>query len=102
MKLKKKRKADGPLSKTHFQALIENAHDGIVIYDASGKITYASRSVKKVCGYGPQEVVGKLGAWCIRPDDVDNARNSFVELIGKPRKSVSVLLRIKYKKKSYI
>lgn len=98
----KKRQVEAPLSKTHFQALIENAHDGIVIYDPTGKITYASHSVKKVCGYAPHEVVGKSGAWFIHPDDVSKARTSFVKLIEKPRKSIALLLRIKYKNRSYI
>ena len=36
------------LSETTFRALIENAHDGIVLYDYNGNIKFASSSVKKL------------------------------------------------------
>jgi PAS domain S-box-containing protein len=51
MKAKRRKKVSNLINDGHFQALIENAHDGIVVYDATGKIKYASKSVKKVLGF---------------------------------------------------
>jgi len=43
------------------QVLAKNSFDSVLITDASteGKITYANRSVKKLTGYDPSEIIGK-------------------------------------------
>ena len=57
----------------HFQALIENAHDAIVVYDSSGRIKYASKSLKKILGFNVREVVGRFGTQFVHPDDIEQA-----------------------------
>ena len=77
MKAKRRKKESNLINDGHFQALIENAHDGIVVYDVTGKIKYASKSVKKVLGFSAQEVVGKFGTHFVHPDDIEHTRKSF-------------------------
>jgi PAS domain S-box-containing protein len=102
MKLKGKNKKDIALNEGHFQALIENAHDGIVVYEPSGKIKYASKSVKNVLGFSAKEVVGRSGTKFIHPDDQEQSRKSFFSLLKKPRKTITLFQRLKHKNGFYI
>jgi len=86
----------------HFQALIENAHDAIVVYDSSGRIKYASKSLKKILGFNVGEVVGRFGTHFVHPDDIEQATNAFYALLKKPRKTITLFQRIRHKDGTYI
>src|SRR6187549_1894227 len=96
------KKTGDAISEGHFQALIENAHDAIVVYDSSGRIKYASKSVKKILGFKVQEVVGRFGTHFVHPDDIEQASKSFYALLKKPRKTITLFQRIRHKNGSYI
>ena len=102
MKLKGKKKTEKALGEGHFQALIENAHDGIVVYDTSGRIKFASKSVKRILGYGSGELLGKLGGKFIHPADVKETRKSFFSLLKTPRKTITLFQRLRHKNGTYI
>jgi len=86
----------------HFQALIENAHDGIVVYDNTGKIKYASKSVKKVLGFSASEVLGKFGTHFVHPEDIEHTTKAFFALSKNPRKTITLFQRIRHKNGNYI
>lgn len=90
------------LGEKGFRALIENAHEGIVVYDGSGLIRFASKSVRRVCGFRDTEVLGKPGTFFIHPDDVEAARKAFKKLMQAPGKSITLCQRIRHKKGHYI
>jgi PAS domain S-box-containing protein len=90
------------LSGKQFKALIENAHEGIVLYDPQGLITYATPAVSKITGYRGSEVIGKAGTYFLHPDDVEAARNAFFDLMSRPGKSVTLFQRIRHKRGNYI
>jgi PAS domain S-box-containing protein len=90
------------ITESGFRALIEHAHEGIVVYDSSGYIKFASKSVKKVCGYSEKEVLGNSGTFFIHPHDVAEARKAFLKLLNTPGKSVKLFQRIKHKKGHFI
>jgi PAS domain S-box-containing protein len=98
--MKKSSRAIHPnnLTGRQFQALIENAHEGIVLYDPHGRITYATPAVSKITGYKKSEVIGKLGTQFLHSADVSAARNAFFELMPEPGKSLTLFQRIKHKK----
>jgi PAS domain S-box-containing protein len=96
--MKQDRKPSNKLSETTFRALIENAHDGIVLYDHNGNIKFASSSIKKLGGYRESELIARNGLEFIHPDDLENARNLFIALLNKPGKSVTIFQRLKHKK----
>jgi len=96
------KKTSDAINEGHFQALIENAHDAIVVYDSSGRIKYASKSVKKILGFNVREVVGRFGTHFVHPDDIEEARKSFYALLKKPRKTITLFQRIRHKNGSYI
>jgi PAS domain S-box-containing protein len=90
------------LNEKRFRALIENAHEGIVQYDVEGVIVFASKSVKKVCGFTEKEVVGKTGTYFLHPDDRALAGETFFKLLKKPGASATIIQRIRHKKGGYI
>ncbi len=96
------KKTDNTIKEGHFQALIENAHDAIVVYDSSGRIKYASKSLKKILGFNVREVVGRFGAHFVHPDDIEQATKSFYSLLKKPRKTITLFQRIRHKNGTYI
>ncbi len=73
-----------------------------MLYDVHGEIVYASKSVKKVCGYSENEVIGKSGTYFVHPDDRDQAGEAFFKLLKQPRKSITLIQRIRHKKGGYI
>jgi PAS domain S-box-containing protein len=89
------------LSEQHFRALIQNAHDGIVLYDSRGKITFYSAGAKKIAGYSEEEVLGKSGADFAHPESIDEARRLFHDLLKKPGKSITFVQQLRHKKGHY-
>jgi PAS domain S-box-containing protein len=82
-----------------FRALIENAHDAVVLYDAKGTIKYASHTIKNFGGYKPADVVGKAGVEFVHDDDKANVQQHFYTLA--PGSSVTFAQRLKTKKGEY-
>src|SRR5678815_1629655 len=99
--MKFKQKTRNELSERSFRALIENAHDGIVLYDREGNIKFASSSVMKLGGYHDSELIGRSGLEFVHPEDVDAAQNAFIELLDKAGKSTTLFQRLKHKKGHY-
>ena len=89
-------------SEKKFRALIENAYEGIVIYDDQGRITYASPSIKRVAGYTEAELHGRLGSEFIHPDDIGITIDTFKEVRSTPGHSTSYRYRLRHADGSYI
>lgn len=90
------------LSGKQFKALIENAHEGIVLYNSQGLITYATPAVSKITGFRTSEVIGRAGTDFIHADDMLAARNAFFELMPSAGKSKTLFQRIRHKKGHFI
>lgn len=70
-------------SEEHFRHLIENALDIISILNLDGTFRYASPSVK-VLGYRPEELVGKNLLTLVAPDDAQEVRKIFHDVLEVP------------------
>ena len=81
-----------------FKALIENAFDGIVLYDANGVIQYASPSIKNFFGFTAHDLVGRKGTDFVFHKDVDGARDAFYKVLMLPGKSSTHIQRFVTKK----
>ncbi len=99
--MKFRHKTRNELSERTFRALIENAHDGIVLYDRDGNIKFASSSVMKLGGYHDSELIGRSGLEFVHPDDLDSSRQAFLGLLDKEGKSVTLFQRLKQKNGHY-
>ncbi len=102
MKSRKADILDNQVEEKQFRALIENAHEGIVLYDEEGRIKYASQAVKKICGYSQKDVLGKNGSSFLHPQDVESMRGDFRKLAKKPGKSITLFQRIRHKQGHYL
>jgi PAS domain S-box-containing protein len=90
------------LTDKQFKALIENAHEGILLYDRDGSIKYSSHSVSNITGYREKDVLQRTGTEFIHADDRSEAANAFYDLVDKPGRSVTLFHRIRHKKGHYI
>jgi len=81
----------------NFRALIENAYEGIVIYNEEGMITYASPSVKNFGGYDEDDLIGVPGVAFIHPDEQELTKNNFSSIKEKPNSSIMFRQRLKLK-----
>jgi PAS domain S-box-containing protein len=89
------------LSEKRFRALIENAHEGIVIYDNEGTIKYATPSIKKVSGFGIKDVIGKTGRDFIHEDFHEETKSAFKDLLRKPGKGITLIQKLRHKRGHY-
>ena len=57
----------------HFRALIEHAHDIVVLLGPDGSILYQSPATERVLGYTPEELVGTNVLDIVHPEDRERA-----------------------------
>ncbi len=84
-----------------FRALVENAHEGIVVYEKSGRIKFAAGIIKRLVGYHPDEIVGEKGVAFIHPDDLKKSTEGFHAILKKPNKTILIQQRLKHKSGHY-
>ncbi|MGH7477294.1 MAG: PAS domain S-box protein, partial [Longimicrobiales bacterium] len=84
-------------SERRFRSLIENAADGIVLLDGSGKVVYESPSTQRMTGYTEEERVGRSAFEFLHPDDVARVQEEFVGLLSEPGTTRSVVFRYRHK-----
>lgn len=68
----------------HYQALIENAPDGIVLISAEGQFKYASPSARKLFGYTATEELTENPNELTHPDDLDRVMFNLSKLFTDP------------------
>ena len=72
-----------------FRALIERAHDIVVLLGLDGSIRYQSPATERVLGYSPEELVGTSVLEIVHPDDRERAASILAdwpheELVPEP------------------
>lgn len=101
--VKKTRLKESPqLIAGKFKALIENAFDGIVIYDPRGLVQYVSPSVKTLLGYSSADLIGRKGTDFVFEEDVEMVRDTFFALLPKPGEQATYTKRFLHKNGSVI
>lgn len=68
-------------SEERYRLIAENVLDLIRTVDKDGVILYASPSHERVLGYSPDTLLGKPCFSIIHPDDREQARSSFLEMV---------------------
>jgi diguanylate cyclase (GGDEF)-like protein/PAS domain S-box-containing protein len=68
-------------SEERFRTLVQNSSDIITILDADGTVRYVSPAVERVTGYMPEEQVGTNAFGSVHPDDMEQALNTFAEVL---------------------
>ena len=68
----------------HYQALIENAPDGIVLISAEGQFKYASPSARRIFGYTADEELIDNPNELVHPDDLDEVQSNLSKIFIDP------------------
>jgi PAS domain S-box-containing protein len=72
-------------SEERYRALIENAHDIIIILDPeTGRIRYQSPSMERILGYAPADMAGRNVFDLVHPADVERVRASIAAAAAAP------------------
>jgi PAS domain S-box-containing protein len=81
-----RKKASEALIKTHnhYQKLIENAPDGIVLISSEGKFKYASPAAQKIFGYNSEEIFNYNPVELTHPDDLPFVLEGLNNLLINP------------------
>lgn len=84
------------LAERRYRALIENAPDGIVLIDATGKLTYASPSAQRIMGYGDADLLGLEPAVLTHPDDQAMVIGTLLALMQHPADVPTIQYRFRH------
>ena len=84
-------------SEARFRAVVENSHDGIIFTDAESRILYRSPSYNRINGFTDEDRLGHSGFEIVHPDDVEDVRRKWAELIRHPAVSFKAEYRILHK-----
>ncbi|MFH1119830.1 MAG: PAS domain S-box protein [Bacteroidota bacterium] len=84
-----------------FQALIENAPDGIVLIDREGRYKYISPSARRIFGYLADEEMLIAPETSTHPDDLQMVTDALVNVIGNPLLVPAIQYRFKNKDGSW-
>jgi PAS domain S-box-containing protein len=82
-------------SEKRFRALLDNSTDGITVIAPEGTVLDISYAGKKLLGYKPEELVGKVRFDLIHPEDNDNVNNAFSQVLESPFSVQSTEYRFK-------
>ena len=76
-----------------FRMLIEHSHEAVVLLDASANKLYASPGVKRLLGYTVEEFMQFSAFTLIHPDDVQNVKAMFSQVLRTPDKLTTTTFR---------
>ena len=85
------------LAEIKFKNLIENNSDVITLINSEGKVIYETPSVERVLGYKPDELTGTDPFQRIHPDDIDNIKKLYGEILLEPGKRIRSKARLKHR-----
>jgi PAS domain S-box-containing protein len=84
-------------SEQRFRSLIENAPDGVVIIDESGKFKYVSPNAERLFGYNKGEAIGRSGDEYTHPEDLPMVLKTIETIFANPGLKPTVQYRFKRK-----
>jgi PAS domain S-box-containing protein len=88
-------------SERRFRALVENSTDGVSLIELDGTLLYTGPSTSRILGYESAEIIGLNIFDFIHPDDSERAKNSFIDMIGEPGRTINGLIRLRHRDGSW-
>ena len=88
-------------SQALYRAIVENSADALALLDREGTIRFVTKSIERLSGYSPDEVVGSKAFDRIHPDDRAAVRDAFQRLLEQPGVPLSVEYRGQHKDRSW-
>lgn len=83
------------------RALLEHLSDGVLVFDAQARVTYASPAAQPLMGWTPAELVGRDGFTLLHPEDSEYAGERFAACLARPGVPVHAEYRVHHKDGSY-
>ena len=71
-------------SEARFRAVVENIQEGVLFADRDANVHYRSPSYTQLNGWADEERLFKNGFGLVHPDDVDQVRRAWEQVIGEP------------------
>lgn len=81
-------------SEERFRALVSNASDMVLVVDVDDIVTYASPSVKRVCGHTEAALIGAQLQQCVFPDDAAKVALALHTARSEPGQPLTVNFRV--------
>ncbi|MEW6210284.1 MAG: PAS domain S-box protein [Acidobacteriota bacterium] len=88
-------------SERRFRALVENSTDGVSLIELDGTLLYTGPSTRRILGYDSAEIIGLNIFDFIHPDDVEGAKNRFIDMIREPGRTIDGLIRFRHRDGSW-
>jgi PAS domain S-box-containing protein len=85
-----------------FRALIENSSDGVVLLTTEAVFSYASPSTTRLLGFAVDELMGQHAFDLVYPDDLENVKTQFTELVRQPGGVTTAQFRVRHKDWSWM
>ncbi len=86
----------------HFRALLQNSSDAISILDQDGNIIFESSYRNKILDFERDELLNKPVFDIVHPDDIDEFRQTFKEVLENPKIQIKKEYRSLHKNKRWI
>jgi len=74
----------------YYKSLVENAFDGIALYDENAKLQFVSVSAQKLLGYHEKDIIGMSGLDFVHPEDQPIAISAWEQLMSIPDNVVRI------------
>lgn len=84
-------------SEERLRRLLQNSNDIIVIIDRNGVPTYISNPIEKIMGYGPEDLIGTDFFAGVHPEELQEARESFTDLVKRPGATMRLEHRFRHR-----
>ena len=88
-------------SEARYRFLADNARDMITRSSPDGRLLYVSPAAKRILGYEPHELIGRVGMELVHPEDVERIRRERTEIVASDD-ARTVTLRFRRKDGSYV
>ena len=89
------------IKEQRFRSLIENSSDAIALFNANGKILYASPSTPTVIGFAPEQLIRFTFLELVHPEDQKAFAECFRTLLKKPGMSMNLQSRVRHQDGSW-
>ncbi len=84
-----------------FRALVEHSLDAVTLMDENLVSLYNSRSIERVTGYSPDELMGQRLDRFAHPDDLPDVLQAFAESVEHPGRVITLSYRYLHKDGSW-
>lgn len=74
-------------SEARYRVLTENSTDIVVNLDRTGRLQFASASIRQISGFAPDQLIGRPASALLHGDEVARAQAAFRRIIANPNET---------------